>query len=241
MWYIGRTIYVLGMMMLPIAFGIAVLRYRLWDIDNLINRTLVYGALTAIIVGVYIVVVSILNVVFTTNGQVWSQIVAIALDLIIFAPLRERLQAGVDRLMFGESNDMGAVATRLGQRLSTARDAAAILPTIVETLAAALKSPYVAISLPTGSMGDGFTPADFAPITFTIVAATGAPTPAYFTWPLVYHRQVVGNLILGARAIEEPYKANEWELVENLSYQVSAAVHDLLLAEELARRKAAAQ
>jgi hypothetical protein len=226
MWYIGRTVYVLGMMMLPIAFGIAVFRYRLWDIDNLINRTLVYGTLTAIIVGVYIVVISILNVFFTANGQLPNQIIAIALNLIIFAPLRERLQASVDRLMFGESVDLGVVTAQLGQRLAATLGPDAVLPVIVETIAAALKSPYVAISLPTGNTGEeGFTPA----------AATGTPTPVSFTWPLVYCNQTVGQLILGPRRADQPYKAHEWEVVKNISYQVGPAVHDLLLERELAR------
>jgi hypothetical protein len=220
MWLIGRPVYVLGMMVLPISFGIAVFRYRLWDIDNLINRTLVYGTLTAVIVGVYIVVVSIFDVLFSSNGQVLSQIAAIALDLIIFEPLRDRLQRGVDHLMFGESDDLPAVVARLGQRLSMASGPEVVLPLIVETVAESLKLPYVAITLAEGD-------------SFHLAAAYGTPLAAYFTWPLVYQRQTVGQLILAQRAAGEPFKPAEWQLIESLAYQVSAAVHDLLLENKL--------
>jgi hypothetical protein len=225
MWLIGRTVYVLGMMMLPIAFGIAVFRYRLWEIDNLINRTLVYGTLTATIVGVYVVVVTALDLLFNSGGGALSQIIALSLDLVLFAPLRERLQKGVDRLMFGESDDLPVVVARLGQRLSRADGPEAILPTIVETLAESLNLPYVAISLPEGA-------------SFRIAAAVGTPVPGYYTWPLVYQREAVGQLILAPRALGEPFKPAEWQLIETVAYHVSVAVHDLLLENELHQRKA---
>ncbi len=216
MWWIGRPIYVLGMMLLPISFGIAVLRYRLWDIDNLINRTLVYGTLTLVVVLVYVVVVAIFDVLFNSEGQVISQIIALTLDLIIFEPLRDRLQAAVDRLMFGESEDLPTVMARLGRRLGAAADADAVLPAIVETLADALDLPYVAIALPEGNG-------------FRIAAASGEHVRAHFTWPLVYQRQPVGQLLLAPRAVGEPFKPNEWKVIEGAAYHVSAAVHDLLL------------
>lgn len=225
MWLIGRTIYVLGMMTLPISFGIAVFRYRLWDIDNLINRTLVYGTLTAVIVGIYVVVVSVFDALFSSQGQVISQIIAITLDLIIFEPLRERLQKTVDRLMFGESEDLPAVVAKLGQRLSAAEGPDEILPTIVETLAESLNLSYVAIAL---AEGDGF----------RIVASSGTAVLAHFSWPLVYHRQAVGQLILAPRAVGEAFKPSEWQVIQNVAYHVGIAVHDILLENELRQRKA---
>lgn len=224
MWYIGRTIYVLGMMVLPISFGIAVFRYRLWDIDNLINRTLVYGTLTAVIVGVYVTVVAIFDALFSSEGQMVSQIIAITLDLIIFEPLRDRLQVGVDRLMFGESEELPVVVTRLGQRLGDAMGPEDVLPTIVETLAESLNSPYVAITLLEGE-------------TFRIAASRGDPVQGHYVWPLIYHRQMVGQLILAARGVGEPLKPKEWQVIEQISYHVSAAAHDILLENELTVRR----
>jgi hypothetical protein len=100
---------------IPIAlcFGIAILRYRLWDIDILINRTLVYGSLTAILALVYFVSVialqSLVNV-FTGHISTASQsplvLVASTLGIItLFQPLRRRLQAIIDRRFYRSKYD----------------------------------------------------------------------------------------------------------------------------------------
>lgn len=224
MWLIGRTVYVLGMMTLPISFGIAIFLYRLWDVDILINRTLVYGTLTAIVVGIYVLVVTTLDLLFSASGTALSQIIALSLDLVLFEPLRERLQKGVDRLMFGESEDLPVVIARLGQRLSQAEGAEVVLPIIVETLAESLNLPYVAIAL---REGDGF----------HVAASVGTPIAAYFTWPLVYQKQAVGQLILAPRTVGEPFKPAELAVIQNVAHHVSVAVHDVLLDHELHHRK----
>jgi hypothetical protein len=79
---------------LPTAIGIAVLRYRLWDIDLLINRTLVYGALTTSVVGLYVLVVGALGTLLQTGGNFVISLVATGLVAVLFQPLRERLQRG---------------------------------------------------------------------------------------------------------------------------------------------------
>lgn len=99
--------------LIPITISCAILRRRLWDIDPIINRTLVYGLLSAIVVGFYVLVVAVL-----------------------FQPLRDRLQKGVNRLLYGDRDDPYAVMTGLGRR-----------PTVVTTIKDALRLPYVAIGL----------------------------------------------------------------------------------------------
>src|SRR5262249_29792127 len=97
---IGRTIFgTLTLLLIPLAIGIAILRYRLWDVDPLINRTLVYGALTASIAAVYILVVGYLGTLFRSQGNLAISLVAAGLMALLFQPLRERLQRGVNRLM----------------------------------------------------------------------------------------------------------------------------------------------
>src|SRR5438552_18136804 len=86
----------------PFVFGTAILRYGLWDIDVLINRTLVYGTLTAILALVYFgLVIGLESLVRLFTGQTaQSPIVIVASTLAIaalFQPLRHRLQAIIDR------------------------------------------------------------------------------------------------------------------------------------------------
>jgi hypothetical protein len=124
---------------IPTAAGIAILRYRLYDIDVIINRTLVYGTLTAGIVGLYVVAVGALGMQLHSMGNLLISLVATGLVAVLFQPLRDRLQRGVNRLLYGERDEPYAVLSRLGRRLEETLATDAVLPMIVETVARALK------------------------------------------------------------------------------------------------------
>ena len=96
---LGNISYVL-VIALPVAVGIAILRYRLYDIDRLINRTLVYGLLTALLAGVYVGVVLVLGQLFGrvgTDPPSWAVASATLAAAALFQPARRRIQALVDR------------------------------------------------------------------------------------------------------------------------------------------------
>jgi hypothetical protein len=133
------------LLFIPLTIGIAILRHRLWDIDVIINRTIVYSALTASVAGIYMVVVGYLGVVFRTGGNLVVSLVAASLVAVLFQPLRERLQRRVNRLMYGERDEPYAVLSRLGRRLEASLEPESVLPTLVEDIARALRLPYVGI------------------------------------------------------------------------------------------------
>jgi hypothetical protein len=86
--------------LIPVAVGLAILRYRLYDIDRLINRTLVYGLLTALLAGVYALVVLVLGQLFGglgTNLPSWTVAAATLVVAALVRPARRRIQQGVDR------------------------------------------------------------------------------------------------------------------------------------------------
>ena len=175
----------LGLLVLPypLVLPIAILRYRLFDIDIIINRTLVYGLLTTIVIGLYILVVSILGTLFHTYGSFLNSLLATGLIAVLFQPLRARLQRMINRLMYGERDDPYAVLSRLGSRLEATLAPEAILPTIVETIAQALKLPYAAIAL---KQDDAF----------SITASYGLSQGKPYILPLVYQTENVGQLLL---------------------------------------------
>src|SRR5439155_9756124 len=221
---ISNSLLTVGFLLIPLSLGLAILRYRLWGIDVIINRTLVYGALTASVVGLYVLVVGYLGALFRTGGNLAISLVATGLVAILFQPLRGRLQRAVNRLMYGERDEPYAVLARLGRRLETTLVPEAVLPTVVQTVREALRLPYAAIAL----TQDG---------QLTDVAAAGAPVPDPVRLPLVYQHETVGELILAPRAPGEPFGPADRRLLDDLARQAGVAAHAVRLTADLQRAR----
>jgi hypothetical protein len=106
--------------LVPVAIGFAVLRYRLYDIDILINRTLVYGSLTISLALVYVSLVVSLQYVFRALAGGDSQLVIVASTLVIaalFNPLRRRNQSFIDRRFYRRKYDARRTLEEFGARL----------------------------------------------------------------------------------------------------------------------------
>jgi hypothetical protein len=97
---VGAVFFTLVIVLLPTAIGVAILKYRLYDIDRVINRTLVYGLLTVLLAGVYVGVVLVLGQLFGgvgTDPPSWAVAGATLAVAALFQPARRRIQAIVDR------------------------------------------------------------------------------------------------------------------------------------------------
>lgn len=211
----------------PLAIAVAIVRHNLFDIDTLLNRALVYGALTTLIAGVYIIFVGSLGALFQVRGNLFISLLATGVVAVLFQPLRERLQRTVNRLMYGERDEPYTVLSRLGQRLEASLSPDATLTTIVETVAQALRLPYVAIALRRDE-GRKSTKEDFK-----IVAAYGLPVDRPVTLPLVYQSETIGRLMLAQRAPDESFTPAEQRLLKDIAHQAGVAAHAVRLTNDL--------
>jgi signal transduction histidine kinase len=212
------------MLLIPLSFGMAILRSRLWDIDVLINRALVYTALTTIIVGLYVLVVGALGTLLQARGNLFISLLGAGLVAVLFQPLRERLQRIVNHRMYGERDDPYAVLSRLGERLEATLDPEAVLSAIVETVREALRLPYATIVLEV----------DGGP---EVAASSGEAVEKPQRLPLTYQNEHVGKLLLAPRAGEEDFSEADRRLLEDLSRQAGIAAHAVRLTADLQRAR----
>ncbi len=212
----------IAILLLPVSIGIAILRHRLWDIDIVINRTLVYGALSGILVSLYALIVGGLGALLRIEDNMVLSLLATGLIAVAFAPLRDRLQRGVNRLIYGERDEPYKVLSRLGRHVEETLAPEAVLATIVETVAQALRLPYAAITLRQDDR-------------FAVAAEYGSRGKDLIDLPLVYGSEIVGQLILAWRAPGESFNSADWRLLEDLARQVGVAAHAVRLAAEIRR------
>ncbi len=201
---------------------LAIVRYRLWDIDILINRTLVYLALSGCVVGLYMLIVLTFGTLFQGQGNVVISLFATGMIALLFHPLRAYLQRSINRLMFGERDEPYRVLIRLGYQLEAAVTPDILLPTVVETVAQALKMPFVAISPTLQSRS-------------TLIAVYGQHDlyDTAISLPLVHQTETIGYLLLAPRQRGEGLTTADRRLLTDLTPQIAVALHNLRLTQNL--------
>ncbi|MFN2452495.1 MAG: hypothetical protein ABR541_09095, partial [Candidatus Dormibacteria bacterium] len=123
---------------LPISVGVAVFKYRLYDIDVVINRTLVYGALAAFISAVYVGIVVGIGTLIGAGGKpnLALSILATAVVAIAFQPVRERVQRVANRLVYGKRATPYEVLSEFSSRVAESYAGEEVLPRMAQVLAA---------------------------------------------------------------------------------------------------------
>ena len=198
--------------LIPVAVAVGVFRYNLLGIEVVLRRGLVYGTLTALVIVVYFAVTALAGSRLDHGplpGVAGAALVAVGL-----APLRERLQRGVDRFVYGARSDPLGAVTRLGDQLAT--DEVELLATAVSVVVAAVRAPGAVVR---GADG-------------RLLAECGVPAPGP-----VYALRVggvdAGSLQVAARTPGEAYTAGDHRLLQALAPQVAVVVRALELAEAL--------
>lgn len=203
-----------------IALGISILYHRLFDIDLILSRTLIWLAMTATVTGVYIGVVLGVGSLLNARGSLLLSLLATGLVAVGFQPLRLRVQDLTNRFLFGERDNPYAVLTRLGHHIEDSLSSADLLPAIVRTTADMLRLPYVALFL---ERSEG-------PV---LVASSGIATSATLRLPLIYQGQTVGSLDVAPRTPGEVFGQADRRILEDLARQIGVAARTVSLADDL--------
>jgi len=204
----------LAMLPLPATIGVAVLRHRLWDIDRILSCSFIYGGMSLVVVAIYVATVGLLG--GTLGRATGAPLVATMVVALAFQPLRSRLQRWANRRVFGARDEPGAALARLGEHLAAARPPADSLGQVTSLVAATLRSPFVAVTVP--GVGE---------------VAHGEPVTDVLRVELTYHGEPVGTLSVGTRAPGESFTPRDRILLTNLARQIGMAAHAMRLLGDL--------
>ncbi len=182
--------------------------------------------MTACLFVVYIVIVAGLGSLFPEQDNTLIALLTLGVIALLFRPLRERLQWAINRLFYGERDDPYAVIARLGQRIEAVVVPRDVLPGIVETVAQALKLPYVAIALKDGQ-------------TFSTAAAYGRQDEQspLIQVPLFSQHEHIGVLVCHPRQGDDALTEPDTRLLQDLTIQIGAAIHAIQLTIDLQRSR----
>ena len=148
----GYLVFSLGFSMLPVAVGVAILKYRLYDIDIIINRTLVYGSLTLMLALLYFGGVTTTQALFTalTGQEEQPQLAIVVSTLLIaalFTPLRRRIQSFIDRRFYRSKYDARKTLEAFSSQLRNETDLDALGDDLVGVVRETMQPAHVSLWL----------------------------------------------------------------------------------------------
>jgi signal transduction histidine kinase len=227
--------------LVPLAIGIAIFRYHLYDIDIVINKTLVYGSLAVFITGVYVAIVVGLGSLAQRGARpsLALSIAATAVVAIAFQPVRERVQRLANRLVYGRRAIPYEVLADFAGRMAGAYAAEDLLPRMARILAEGTAATRADVWLKSGEeFHDGAAwPADAPPL--PPARATAADVPAYPAadriLPVRHQGEVLGALSVSKRP-GEALTPTEDRLLADLAAQVGLVLKNAGLREQLLAR-----
>jgi hypothetical protein len=151
-WLVGQSLLAVGFVGVPIAMGVAIMRYRLYDIDILINRTLVYGSLTLLLAAMYFGGVTLTEAIFRalTGQEEQPQLAIVVSTLVIaalFTPLRRRIQSFIDRSFYRRKYDARKTLEAFSAKLRNDSDLDALSDDLVGVVRETMQPAHVSLWL----------------------------------------------------------------------------------------------
>lgn len=201
----GPWLFAVATIPLPVAIGVACLQNRLYDLDLVLNQSLTYGALWLVIAAMYALTVGGVGAMLQQRGASWLPWVAAGVVAVSFAPVRDALQRGANKLTYGSWSQPGEVLAATGRRLSDATDVPGLLQTLTDELGDGLGLGYVEIVDGSGAS----------------LARRGGPGSVVAQIPLQAYGAPVGTL----RWSGGPLRESRRQLLTDVAAQLGAVVH----------------
>ena len=147
---IGEAMILTSLALLPIAAGIGILKYRLYDIDVVINKTVVYGLLATVVTVIYVAIVVGIGTLVGSSGSAFLSAVAAAIVALLFQPLRRRAQHFANRIVYGDRATPYEVLSGFSERLADTYSVDDVLPRLARVLGEGIGAERISILLRTG-------------------------------------------------------------------------------------------
>ncbi len=205
----------------PIAMTVAVLRYRLYELDQIINRTLVWVTMTLLVIVGFVAIVALLRDLLFDSDASNSSLVATGLIAVAFEPVRSQVQRGVNHLLYGDSDDPYRVISRLGDLLRQTVEPQAVLPLLTSTIAHSLQVPYVAVEIYESE----------GPRRFAEYGKSEPPTVDSFD--MVAHGELIGRLLVAPRTVGGKFTPRERRLLSSVALHAAVAAEATQLFRDL--------
>ncbi|QJD82217.1 GAF domain-containing sensor histidine kinase [Cohnella herbarum] len=222
----------LFLLILPLTLTFGILRKRLWDVDPVVKRTLVYFLLSACIVALYSLSIVFFGKMFHSENRFLPSLISTVVVAILFAPLKERLQRSVNRMMKGRHDDPFGMLSDLRSLLVKPLPPEEMLDTIVRFIRQSLRIPYAAIAVEVKGI-DRIASSD----------SDGEDITENQTFRIIHRGEEVGALIVANRP-GEPFTSEDLRLLDVLLGHAGPIIENFtmtsgmrLLAEDLQRSR----
>ena len=233
-----ETVAVAGFMLVPASIGVAVLRYRLYGIDVVINKAVLFGTLASFITAVYVaIVVGIGSLVGRGDRpSLGLSIAATAVVAVVFQPVRDKVQRFANRLVYGARATPYEVLSDFADRMGGTYDAADLLPMMSRTVAQGVGARSVAVWLRIGAnlVEEARWPVGTEAEAAAPVIASGevSDIEGDLVVPVRHHGELLGAIAV-AKPPTEPITPTEEKLLDDVAAQAGLVLSNVRLVEDL--------
>lgn len=234
---IAEGVMIAGLCSIPITIAIAILKYRLYDIDVVIKKTVIFGMVVVAVTAFYLLVAIALPtavVGFGSGVQIWAVLIGVALGLSII-PIRNRARRFADRLVYGKRATPYEVLEEFSGRMSEAYATDDVLPRMARILGEAVGAEHAHVWLRIGDelRPAGRWPTDAAvPAPFRLVEGKVLSLAGDLAVPVLHQGELLGALEVAMPA-NDPMNVERERLVHGLASQAGLVLRNARLIEEL--------